>query len=102
MGLDSQSRSFGYAVTTGAGRTGIVAVMRNGGGPTVMLRTELDALPVEEKTGLSFASKVAVKSADGESTAVMRACGHDIHMSAWVGTARLLAKSRPRCCTSAQ
>lgn len=94
--LAALARSFGYEVTTGVGRTGIVAVMRNGRGPTAMLRTELDALPVEEKTGLPFASKVVVKSADGESTAVMHACGHDVHMSAWVGSARLMAEHRDR------
>jgi hippurate hydrolase len=94
--LATLARSFGYEVTTGVGRTGIVAVMRNGGGPTAMLRTELDALPVEEKTGLPFASKVVVKSAAGESTAVMHACGHDIHMAAWAGTARLMADHKDR------
>jgi amidohydrolase len=94
--LVARVKALGYEVTTGVGRTGIVAVMKNGPGPTVMLRTELDALPVEEKTGLPFASRVVVKSADGESTAVMHACGHDIHMSAWVGTARLMAEHRDR------
>ena len=94
--LAARVKALGYEVTTGVGRTGIVAVMRNGPGPTVMLRTELDALPVEEKTGLPFASKVVVKSASGESTPVMHACGHDIHMSAWAGTARLMAEHKDR------
>ena len=76
--------------------TGIVAVMKNGAGPTVMLRTELDALPVAEKTGLPFASTVVVKNASGQSMPVMHACGHDIHMSAWAGTARLMAEHRDR------
>lgn len=75
-------KALGYEVTTGVGGTGIVAVLRNGPGPTVMLRTELDALPVLEKTGLAFASTVVVKSDSGENVPVMHACGHDIHMSA--------------------
>jgi amidohydrolase len=70
--------------------------MKNGAGPTVMLRTELDALPVEEKTGLPFASKVVVKNAAGQSTPVMHACGHDIHMSVWSGTARIMAEHKDR------
>jgi len=89
-------KALGYDVTTGVGRTGIVAVMKNGPGPTVMLRTELDALPVEEKTGLPFASKVIGKNAAGQPTPVMHACGHDIHMSAWAGTARLMAEHKDR------
>ena len=61
-----------------------------------MLRTELDALPVEEKTGLPFASTVVAKNAAGQSTPVMHACGHDLHMAAWAGTARLMAEHRDR------
>src|SRR5580693_3854657 len=83
--LASWMTKMGYDVTTGVGRTGIVAVLKNGPGPTVMLRTELDALPVDEKTGLPFASKTAH---------VMHACGHDLHMSAWAGTARLMMEHR--------
>lgn len=94
--LATRMTALGYDVTTGVGRTGIVAVLRNGQGPTVMLRTELDALPVEEKTGLAFASQVVIRSANGASTPVMHACGHDIHMSAWAGTARLMAEHRER------
>jgi amidohydrolase len=94
--LSARVKALGFDVTTGVGRTGIVAVMKNGPGPTVMLRTELDALPVEEKTGLPFASTVVVKNASGQSTPVMHACGHDIHMSAWAGTARLMAGHRDR------
>jgi hippurate hydrolase len=70
--------------------------MRNGAGPTVMLRTELDALPVEEKTGLPFASSVVAKNAAGQLVPVMHACGHDLHMAAWAGTARLMAEHRNR------
>src|SRR5712691_8830835 len=94
--LAARVRALGYEVTSGVGRTGIVAVMKNGPGPTVMLRTELDALPVEEKTGLPFASTVVTKNASGQSTPVMHACGHDIHMAAWAGTARLMAEHRDR------
>ena len=90
------TKALGYDVTTGVGKTGIVAVLKNGPGPTVMLRTELDALPVEEKTGLPFASKVIGKTATGQTTAVMHACGHDIHMSAWAGTARWMAEHKDR------
>ena len=94
--LAARVKALGYEVTTGVGGTGIVAVMRNGPGLTVMLRTELDALPVEEKTGLPFASKVVVKNVSGQSIPVMHACGHDIHMSAWAGTARLMAEHKDR------
>jgi hippurate hydrolase len=94
--LAARARALGYQVTTGVGQTGIVAVMKNGPGLTVMLRTELDALPVEEKTGLPFASKVVAKNADGQSTPVMHACGHDLHMAAWAGTARLMAEHKDR------
>jgi amidohydrolase len=92
--LAARVKALGFDVTTGVGRTGIVAVMKNGPGRTVMLRTELDALPVEEKTGLPFASVVKVKNAAGEVIPVMHACGHDLHMSAWAGTARLMAEHR--------
>jgi amidohydrolase len=92
--LAARVKALGFDVTTGVGGTGVVAVLRNGPGPTVMLRTELDALPVEEKTGLPFASTVVVKNASGQSTPVMHACGHDIHMAAWAGTARLMAGHR--------
>jgi amidohydrolase len=94
--LASRVKTLGFDVTTGVGGTGIVAVLKNGAGPTVMLRTELDALPVEEKTGLPFASTVVVKNAGGQSIPVMHACGHDLHMSAWAGTARLMAEHRDR------
>ncbi len=90
------TKALGYDVTTGVGKTGIVAVMKNGPGPTVMLRTEMDALPVEEKTGLPFASTVIAKNAAGQTTPVMHACGHDIHMSAWAGTARWMAEHKDR------
>jgi hippurate hydrolase len=94
--LAARMKSLGFEVTTGVGRTGVVAVMRNGPGPTIMLRTELDALPVAEKTGLPFASTVTVKNASGETVPVMHACGHDLHMAAWAGTARLMSDHRDR------
>jgi hippurate hydrolase len=89
-------RARGFEVTTGVGGTGVVAVLRNGPGPTVMLRTEMDALPIAEKTGLPFASTVVSKTADGLTTPVMHACGHDLHMAAWVGTGRVMADHRDR------
>jgi hippurate hydrolase len=94
--LASRVRALGFEVTTGVGGTGVVAVMRNGAGPTVMLRTELDALPIEEKTGLPFASVVVARNAGGQLVPVMHACGHDLHMAAWAGTARLMAEHRDR------
>ncbi len=77
-------------VTAGVGGTGVVAVLRNGTGPTVMLRADFDALPVEEKTGLAYASTVRGLDAKGEDVPVMHACGHDMHATALVGTLRLL------------
>jgi amidohydrolase len=92
--LASQLRSFGYEVNEHVGGTGIVAILKNGGGPTVMLRTELDALPVEEKTGLAYASKVRAKDDSGRDVPVMHACGHDLHMAALVATAAVMAHSK--------
>lgn len=94
--LAQELRSLGFEVTTGVGGTGVVGVLRNGQGPTVMLRTELDALPVPEKTGLPFASRVTAKNDAGEEVPVMHACGHDAHMTCWVGTAKLLAAMKDR------
>jgi hippurate hydrolase len=87
-------RALGYEVTEHVGGTGIVAILKNGAGPTVMLRTELDALPVEEKTGLSCASKVRTKNDAGQDVPVMHACGHDLHIAAIVGTAAVMAHSK--------
>lgn len=92
--LAGRLRSLGYEVTERVGGTGIVAILKNGAGPTVMLRTELDALPVEEKTGLSYASKVHVKDDAGHDVPVMHACGHDLHMAAITGTAAIMAHSK--------
>lgn len=87
--LAAEMKSLGYEVTEGVGKTGIVALYRNGPGPTIMVRTELDALPLEEKTGLPYASK-AKQMLRGVETPVMHACGHDIHMAAWVAVARTM------------
>jgi amidohydrolase len=92
--LAGQLRALGYTVTERVGGTGIVAVLRNGPGKTVMLRTELDALPVEEATGLPFASKVHAKDPAGRDVAVGHMCGHDLHMSALVATASIMAQRR--------
>lgn len=89
------ARDAGFEVTEKVGKTGIVAVMRNGAGPTVLIRSDMDALPLEEKTGLPFASKKrAVSVTSGVESGVMHACGHDTHMTAWIETARLLAARR--------
>ncbi|MGA7400077.1 MAG: amidohydrolase [Candidatus Sulfotelmatobacter sp.] len=92
--LAGRFRGLGYEVTEHVGGTGIVAILKNGAGPTVMLRTELDALPVEEKTGLPYASKVRAKDDFGRDVPVMHACGHDLHMAAIVGTAAIMAHSK--------
>jgi hippurate hydrolase len=92
--LAGRLRSLGYDVTEHVGGTGIVAILKNGAGPTVMLRTELDALPVEEKTGLSYASKVRAKDDAGRDVPVMHACGHDLHMASILGTAAIMAHSK--------
>ena len=92
--LAGRLRSLGYEVTERVGGTGVVAILKNGAGPTVMLRTELDALPVEEKTGLAYASKVHAKDDSGGEVPVMHACGHDLHMAALVATAAIMAHSK--------
>ena len=101
--LAGELRKAGYTVTEhlgkytdGAPGYGIVAVMKNGSGPTVLVRTELDALPVEEKTGAAFASTVRSKNAAGQDVGVMHACGHDLHMMSLLGTAQALAKLKDR------
>jgi len=92
--LAARVKALGYTVTTGVGGTGIVAILKNGGGPVVMLRTELDALPIEEKTGLAFASTIKTKTDTGDTVSVSHMCGHDLHMAAWDGTAALMVKNR--------
>jgi amidohydrolase len=92
--LASELKALGYEVTTGVGGTGVVGVLKNGAGPTVLLRTELDALPVEEKTGLPYASTVKTVDLNGKPQPAMHACGHDIHMAGWTGAAALLARHK--------
>ncbi|WP_246236728.1 amidohydrolase [Pontixanthobacter rizhaonensis] len=92
--LAERARALGFEVTEKVGKTGVVAVMRNGAGPTVMLRADMDGLPLEEKTGLPYASKRTAVPASGVETGVMHACGHDTHMAAWVGAAQLLSERK--------
>jgi len=100
----AELRGLGYTVTEGVGRYarpdlvsyGLVGVLENGAGPTVLVRTDLDALPLTEKTGLPYASGVRAKAAGGEEVGVMHACGHDMHMTVFLGTARMLVARRDR------
>ena len=94
--LAEAARAAGFEVTTGVGGNGVVAVMKNGPGPVVLLRADMDALPVVEQTGLPFASTVRGTTKTGQDTGVMHACGHDTHMASWVGTARIMAASKDR------
>jgi amidohydrolase len=87
-------RAAGYEVTTGVGKTGVVGLLRNGDGPSVMLRADMDALPVQEATGLPYASKVTATDSTGKTVPVMHACGHDMHVTWLIGAAMLFAKSR--------
>ena len=87
-------REAGFDVTTGVGKTGVVGVLRNGTGPTVLLRADMDALPVLEDTGLPYASEVTATDADGVEVPVAHACGHDMHVTWLLGAARLLATHR--------
>ncbi len=89
--LAARARALGFTVTEKVGQTGVVAVLRNGPGPVLMIRADMDALPLTEKTGLPFASSVRATTRDGIESGVMHACGHDTHMSAWIGTAQALA-----------
>jgi amidohydrolase len=87
--LAAEMRALGFEVTEKVGKTGLVAIYKNGDGPTIMVRTELDALPMEEKTGLAYASHEKTVW-NGQDTFVAHSCGHDIHMASWVGTAKTL------------
>lgn len=97
-------RALGFTVTERVGKYGVpnrtcygvVGVLKNGSGPTVMVRTDLDGLPMEEKTGLPYASRVRTKNETGEEVGAMHACGHDIHMTSFLGTARMLAQWKDR------
>ena len=88
--LADELKKLGFTVTTKLGGTGIVGVLKNGDGPTILVRTDMDALPVTEATGLPYASKVRVRDKAGKEVGVMHACGHDVHMTCWVGAARTL------------
>ncbi len=88
--------TLGYSVTSGVGGTGVVGILDNGPGPTVLIRGDMDALPITEETGLPYASKVRVTGTSGSPVGVMHACGHDIHQACLVGTARVLARLRDR------
>src|SRR5258708_14580840 len=92
--LAAKLRNLGYDVTEHVGGTGVVAILKNGAGPTVMLRTELDALPVEEKTGLPYASKVHTKDDAGHDVPVMHACGHDLPLASLLPTTAIMAHSK--------
>jgi amidohydrolase len=94
--LAAEARKLGFQVTEKVGGTGIVAVMKNGPGPVVLIRADMDGLPVTEQTGLAGASKVRVTTKEGVETGVMHACGHDTHMTAWIGTARLMAANKDK------
>jgi len=101
--LARELRNAGYTVTEHVGRyadgrpaDGVVALLKNGPGPTLLVRTEMDALPVEEKTGLAFASQVRTRNDAGQEVGVMHACGHDLHMTSFLGTARMLANLKDR------
>src|SRR5438552_2034913 len=88
--LAQEMSALGFEVTQKVGGHGLVCLYHNGDGPTVLVRTDLDALPVIEKTGRDYASKVVTRNTEGQQVGVMHACGHDMHMTCWVGTARVL------------
>ena len=87
-------RAAGYEVTTGVGKTGVVGLLRNGDGPTIMLRADMDALPVKEATGLPYASSITATDSEGKTVPVMHACGHDMHVTWLIGAATLFARTR--------
>ncbi len=92
--LAKELRAAGFEVTEGVGKTGVVAILKNGPGPLVMMRADMDGLPLEEKSGISYASKATQKNPDGTLSNVMHACGHDVHMTSLVGTAVQMAARR--------
>jgi amidohydrolase len=92
--MAAEARKAGFTVTEKVGKTGVVAVMKNGPGPVVMIRADMDALPVKEQTGLPFASRIKATTPAGIESEVMHACGHDTHMAGWIGTARALAAAK--------
>lgn len=90
--LAKELRELGFEVTENIGGYGIVGMLKNGDGPVLMIRTDMDALPLEEKTGLDYASTKRGVTADGKETYIMQACGHDVHMSVFIGTAKMLTQ----------
>ena len=94
--MAQEFRALGYEVTEGVGQTGVVAVLKNGDGPTVMIRADMDGLPVREKSGLSYASTKRQADMYGVEQHVMHACGHDVHITSLVGTAKQLANRKDR------
>jgi amidohydrolase len=94
--LASELQGLGFEVHCGVGKTGVVALLRNGAGPTLLIRADMDALPVQEKTGLAYASSVRQVNLDGEEMPVMHACGHDMHVTTLVGVARRMAALKER------
>ncbi len=92
--LAEKMRSYGFEVTENFGGTGIVAILKNGKGPKILIRTDMDALPILEKTGLPYASTVKQVDIEGIERPVMHACGHDMHMTVWLGTAQYLANHK--------
>jgi metal-dependent amidase/aminoacylase/carboxypeptidase family protein len=87
-------RAAGFDVTSSVGKTGVVGVLRNGDGPTIMLRADIDALPVREQTGLAYASIETATDSTGASVPVMHACGHDMHVTWLIGAATVMARAR--------
>jgi len=94
--LAQEMKGLGFDVTTKVGGYGLVAILKNGPGPTVLVRTDMDALPVVEQTGLPYASKVRTRDRNGNDVGAMHACGHDMHMTCWIGTAKTLASLKDR------
>jgi hippurate hydrolase len=94
--LAKEMEALGFSVTTNVGGYGIVCVLKNGPGPTVLVRTDMDALPVVEQTGLPYASKARARDRTGADVGVMHACGHDMHMTCWLGTAKALVALKDR------
>jgi hippurate hydrolase len=87
-------RSVGFEVATGVGKMGVVGLLRNGPGPTIMLRADMDALPVKEATGLPYASSITATGSDGKTVPVMHACGHDMHVTWLIGASTVFARAR--------
>src|SRR5262249_42852430 len=94
--MAKELRAAGFEVVEKVGGHGVVGILKNGKGPTILVRADMDGLPVIENTGLPYASKVRTRDKQGHEVGVMHACGHDMHMTCWVGTARVLAMLKDR------